>query len=436
MAGNLTAWQGNRKRLALLQDAGVELNAFYDRQSFAFFPFPVGTKTFFSGASTDVVAHEIGHGLLDAIRPDLWNAAFMEVAAFHEAFGDCVAILTALEDRETRKKLLAVTTTLKKQNFVESTIELLAAGIKALQANHNAAAPRRAFNAFEHQIPETLPDNGGPGELINEVHSFGMLFTGCFYDVIVGLFAAQTSKTEAKLLAAARKAGALLVGAASTAVIAPRFFQSVGRAMIHADEQANGGANRAIIRKAFERHKIMLGADAILGATAVLAGAAHKKKSKTLSAATKKDLAERMGVSAKERFAVDPVTLSGIALTKVVHTRRVSLGSVHKSLQGVAIDAPVPVLLGASGPKAAVMGDIPEPVSTEREVQAFAASLLKQGQIEFSTPKATKGIALGASPALAKAAKAVPRETHRVIAEDGSKKLVRVRFSCGCHGRR
>src|SRR6476660_10327182 len=30
-----TAWQGNRKKLPLLQDAGEDLNAFYDRASFS-----------------------------------------------------------------------------------------------------------------------------------------------------------------------------------------------------------------------------------------------------------------------------------------------------------------------------------------------------------------------------------------------------------------
>lgn len=431
VAGNLSAWQGNRKRLALLQDAGVELNAYYDRHSFAFFHRAIGTRTFFSGESTDVVAHEIGHGLLDAIRPDLWTAAFMEVAAFHEAFGDCVAILTALSDRETRKKLLGVTKTLKKRNFVETTIELLAAGIKALEPTHNAAQPRHAYNTLAHQIPETLPDDGGPGKLTNEVHSFGMVFTACFYDVLVGIFAAQTSKTEAGLLAATRRAGTLLVGAASTAVVTPRFFQSVGRAMILADDQATGGANRQIIRKAFERHDIMLGANALLGATAVLSGAAPRGKGRTLSKTTKKDLAARLGVSPGARFSVEALELSGQSLTQVVHTKRVPLGKVHKSLKGVAIEAPVPVVLGMSGGKSAVMGDIPEPVSTDREVHAFAQSLLKHGQIEFATSKSASGAVGGVAP-IGKSAAAVPRETHRVIQSAEGKTLVRVRFSCGC----
>jgi len=429
IAGRLTAWQGKRKRLPLLQDTGVDLNAYYDRDSFSFFHQPVGARTYFSGESTDVVAHEIGHGLLDAIRPDLWTASFLEVGAFHESFGDCIAILTALEDRETRVRLLGLTKTLKKRNFVESTIELLAAGTKAIEPQHNAAEPRRAWNTFEHQIPDTLPLDGGPGELINEVHSFGMIFTGCFYDLLAGIFGAQSSKNEAGLLTAARKAGVLLVRGTSTAIVTPRFIQSVGRAMVLTDDEISNGANRDIIRTAFARHNILLGANAILGATAVLAGTAHKPKTRALSPSTKKDLAARLGLSPGVKFDVAPFEVTGHRLAQVTHTRRVRLDAVNKRLQGVVMETPVPVVLGESGGRAAIMGAMPETVSIEQEVQAFARSLLRHGQIEFVTPNSATA-AVGAMKA--KASTAVPRETHRVMTVDGKKVLVRVRFSCGC----
>src|SRR4029079_4988283 len=112
-----------------------------------------------------------------------------------------------------------------------------------------------------------------PGALINEVHSFGMLFSGCFYDLIALLFAAQPTKTETTLLAAARAAGALLVAGARSALITPRFLQSVGRAMTLADDERNAGRNRDAIRAAFQQHDIMLGSNALLAPAAVLEGA-------------------------------------------------------------------------------------------------------------------------------------------------------------------
>jgi hypothetical protein len=201
-AGTLTRWQGNRKKLPLLQDVAVDVNAFYDRSSFSFFHRTIGAKTFFSGASTDVVAHEVGHGLLDSIRPELWDAPFLEAGAFHEAFGDCTAILTAINDLDTRKKLLAATTTLRKSNFVESTAEELSDGIRRLMPTHNAAEPRR----LQHiPVPDSETLQTTAGRKLIDVTSFGMLFSGCFTSRR-GDLADQTSKTEAKLLASAKTA--------------------------------------------------------------------------------------------------------------------------------------------------------------------------------------------------------------------------------------
>jgi hypothetical protein len=430
-AGQFTRWQGNRKKLPLLQDDGVDVNAFYDRRSFSFFHRMIGNGTVFSGASTDVVAHEVGHGLLDAIRPELWDAPFLEAGAFHEAFGDCVAILTALGDRDTRVKLLASAPSLKKKNFVESTAEELSDAIRRLIPTHNAAEPRHAFNDFQFVIPETLPDDGGPGELINEVHSFGMLFSGSFYDLIAAIFTAETTKTEAKLLSAARTAGALLVEGARTAVITPRFFQSVGRAMVLADEVKNGGANRDRIRNAFLRHNIMLGANTLLAPVAALAGDAPTLGRKPkLGAKARKDLAARLGVKAGARLAIDTAEIAGQRFARVTHKQEVSLGPVSSRLKGVSVTADVPVMVGDSGGRAAVVGNLPETVSTEREVHAFVESLLNHNQIELSSAPRAKGAA--ARGAVGRTKKAVSRETHRIRVVGRKKVLERVRFHCRC----
>jgi hypothetical protein len=423
--GTQKQWQGARTKLLLLQDEGEDINAFYDRDSFSFFHMAIGGKTFFSGVSTDVVAHEVGHGLLDAIRPDLWDAPFLETGAFHEAFGDCVAVLTALNDIETRRKLLKMTKTLRARNFVESTAEELSDGIRRLQATHNAAEPRHAFNNFKFQIPETLPDDGGPGKLINEVHSFGMLFSACFYDLISGIFADQSTKTEAKLLASAKTAGALLVEGARTAPIVARFFQSVGRAMVLADDRMNGGANRARIGAAFQRHNIMLGSNALIAPTAALAGRPPAARgAANLSPATRKDLLERLGAASGSRLAVDRVDMGGRSLLRATHRQQVALGSLDSRLKGVTIAAQVPVIVGVSGAMPAVMGAMPESVSTDREVHRFVESLLNHGQIEFGGGQPRAAMAAG------RRTKPVSRETHRVKTVGGKKVLERVRFHC------
>lgn len=422
-AGPHTAWQGNRKKLPLLQDVGVDLNAFYDRDSFSFFHQAVGATTFFSGASTDVVAHEVGHGLLDSVRPDFFDVNFLEVGAFHEAFGDCIALLTALNDLATRKALLATAPTLRKRNFVESTAENLSHGIRLAIPGHNAAEPRHAFNTFKFQIPSTLPSDGGPGALINEVHSFGMIFTGCFWDLIANLFAASAQKTEATLLTAARLAGELLIAGVKSAVVTPRFMQSVGRAMTLADQSLHAGAHHDQIRAAFAKHAIGLGSNAMLAPSMVLAGAAPKGA--VLSASTRKALKERLGSAPDARLSVSVDDMFGTPVVRAVQTRSVPLGDINAQLRGVVAMTQEPVIVGASGERAAVLGAVPHTSDTDTEVRAFVESLLTHRRIDLGT--ARKGaVAAAAQPTHP------THTTHTIRAVGKTKVLTRVRFLCSC----
>lgn len=421
-AGTHKKWQGNRGKLPLHQDEGEDLNAFYDRQTFSFFHQTLGGTTFFSGASTDVVAHEVGHGLLDSVRPDFFTVNFLEVGALHEAFGDCMALLTALADKDSRVKLLAAAPNLSKKNFVESTAEDLSEGIRVFNPSHNAAEPRHAFNTFQYQIPSTLPSNGGPGKLINEVHSFGMLFSGCFWNLMTNIFAAGTSQTEAALASAAALAGKILIAGLKAAVITPRFLQSVGRAMALADESLHGGANRDHIRNAFQAHNIPLGANAMIAPSMVLDGGAPKGK--TLSPATHKDLKARFGAGKGAKMTFAAASLFGANVVNVLNTREISLGSLDKALKGVVCIAHEPVNVGGSGGRAAVMGAMPQPEDTDKEVIEFVKALLEHDRIDLDTKK--KSVMASAAEDGKKNA-----ATHAVKNVGGKKMLTRVRFHCG-----
>jgi hypothetical protein len=415
------AWQGNRKKLPLLLDAGVDLNAFYDRASFSFFHETVGAQTFFSGASTDVVSHEVGHGLLDSMRPDFFEVNFLEVGAFHEAFGDCIAILTALGDTETRQRLLAVAPNLRARDFVESTAEQLSRAIGLAVPGHNAAEPRHAFNTFKFQIPSTLPDDGGPGALINEVHSFGMIFTGCFWDLIANLFNASATQDEAALLAAARLAGKILIEGVRGAVVRPRFLQSIGRAMVLADQNINGGANRQHVNDAFARHDILLGANAMMAPTMALAGTAPKGAK--LGTAAREDLRRRLGSIRGAKLSLSATDFFGVKAVNAVQTRGVQLGSVDPKLKGVVAMAHEPVIVGASGSRAAVMGAVPNVAETESEVKAFVGSLVAHRRIGYGRKAKKAAVAKRDFP---------EHVTHVVKSVGGRKVLQRVRFLCGC----
>jgi hypothetical protein len=420
-AGALRRWFSAR-RIHLVQNAVAEFgaqpepNAFYDRLGFQFFEFTGGAKTTFSGESTDVVAHEIGHGLLDAIRPDLWDTPYLEVSAFHEAFGDCAALLTALADPETRQAFLPL---VNNHNFLETTAEDLSDAIRRVAPNHNAAEPRMALNTLQWQLPSTLPADGGPGALINEGHSFARIFTGCFYDLLRNLLGAAA--TEAALQQTVSTAARLLIAGARSAPESARFFQAAGRAMSLADQQLNNGANRDAIGRAFGSHNIALGTNAMLAPVAALSGASPKVTARVaaLSQATARDLAARLGVKAGARMLVRPLEGLGERIVKAVHQREIPLGNVHAKLKGVIAMASESVLVGASGGRAAALGGLPDASATNDEVLSYVGSLVKHGRIAFD-----------AKTAAARAAKGPVFTTHTVKAVKGKKILSRVRFAC------
>jgi hypothetical protein len=455
-AGNLTSWadrSSNPKRIDLSpifndgETLGSQrLNAFYDGLGVRFFDFDNGQETIFSGISTDTVSHEVGHALLDSVRPELFQSNLPEVPAFHEAFGDCMALLTALADRQTRTKLLQVSPDLSAPNFVEADSEYLSEAIRKQFGNVAPSKPRRALNTFQWQLPTALPAgsfNDAPGLLSREAHSFSRVFTGCFYDMLRAIFTSGSSSDEAGLAAAAITAGKLLVTAVQATPETARYFQGIGRAMVKVDEQQNGGANRDLIGKAFAGHGVLLGSAAMTAATAGLDGPPPKvlKTSATIAPATLGDLRRRMRTPKGARFEVRPMRMLGEGVAQAVHRREVPLGQVSGRLRGVVAYAAEPVLVGSSGPRAALLGALPESNRTEDEVAAYVETLLKHDRIALDgrpAPKRAAALRRGGpqrrgTMAVASAEPETPQPYTHVIRPVGGKKvLTRVRFLCGC----
>jgi hypothetical protein len=439
--GKLTAWgSSSPKKLALLQNAGVKLNAGYTQGGLEFYEFTTGTKTTFTGASTDVVAHETGHALLDAIRPDLWTTSFPETNAFHEAFGDCIAILTALSDKGTREELLKATPNLSKNNFVETVMEDLADGTKReFGASSDGSAPRRALNKFKWQLPTTLPTTGEPAVLTSEVHSFGRIFSGCFYDTICNIFRASSSKTPASLWKAAQLAGKLLVAGARQAPETVRFFQSVGRAMVLADQTTNAGANRDALREAFTGHGVALGSAAMLAPRSSLAGAAPKlggaKRGGILTATTRDDLKRRIGAAPRSRMSVSTRSIGGEQVAEATNFRSVPLADLSRDLRDVVVVVAEPMLIGSSGKRAALLSAMPQESVTTDEVHTFVQTLLEKDSIAFDGDDGARPAASGIRSAGAQrgATGTQPRRhlpTHVIRERGGQKVLERIRFVC------
>lgn len=444
IAGPLVGWTGkaSKRKLNLYPDLGEDLNAYYDQDSVSFFEFKIGAKTVYSGASTDVVAHEVGHAILDALRPDLWNVNMMEVAAFHEGFGDCLAVMTALSDRATRIAMLKSNAKLAKSNFAEATAEQLSWAIgKHLGTSHNAAKPRRALNKFKWAFPHSLPMDGNASVLINEIHSFGQLTSGCYYDLIGEIFRAGPGG-EARLWAACQKATKLLVLAAKSALVKPRFLEAVGRAMILADRQqgtnADGsGKTEAHIRKAFERHGIMLSITSFLAPRAPLApargaGRAAARRA-VLPSPAKRRLRSIFDAEPDVKLVVKPFALGGPGSTEVTGQRPVDLSGLAKGLKDVKAYTPQVAIVRRVAGATAVVGSVDSGAAVTSEVRDFVATLVRRNLIAYKEPsdkgatkkqkKSRRGSGVVAS---------AKRPTHVVRRRGKEAVLERLRFGCQC----
>jgi hypothetical protein len=412
----ITSWAAaldDPSTIVLVPDAGTDLNAFYDRASLSFFHRSGSGRTVFSGASTDVVAHETGHALLDALRPDLWDTSFLEVGGAHEAFGDITALLTALADKSTRQDLLGLVPDLGTAHFVEATAEDLSDGVRLfIGAMHPASKPRRALNTFSWQLPETMSRQGGPDDMIAEVHSIARILTGCFYDVLRALYREQ-EQTENGLWEATRIAARLAWSGFANAPEVPRFFRAVGRQMALAAGTQSEEMSR-LVSKAFTRHGVALGASALLAPELALAGDAPQFNRSTAVAdvqdATIDDLRRRLGTGSAP-VDVSMVRVDNTSVAKVSFHVDVALDDVDPRLAGVVCPTNVPALVGESGHSAALLHAPRQDVATE-ETQQFVRVLIANDQLAFDQES--------------------PRGPTHVVGQrdEGTRELRRVGFSC------
>jgi hypothetical protein len=242
----ITKWAATHK-LFVQPRAGKQLNAYYDRQALRFFYAldPVTKNTIYSSNSTDVVSHELGHAILDAVRPDLYNLQAMEVWAFHESFGDILALINLLRHDLALETILKETGgDLRKPNTISKLAEEMGTAIYNLtggKMGHTAGVMRSALNSFKYVEPEKLPHAGKDNQLTSEPHSFSRIFTGAWYDILCGIFDDMKKEFPPKkaLEMAHETMAKYIFGALPYAPATIKFYNAVARAMLVVDK-ANG----------------------------------------------------------------------------------------------------------------------------------------------------------------------------------------------------
>lgn len=231
--------------------AGMDANAYYDRSSLKFFFFNnKNGQTVYTALSSDIVSHELGHALLDAIRPDLFSTAAMEVWAFHESFGDINAIICALYHEELVNYVLNETNgDLRKSNIVSQVAEQF--GVSLGRSN----CLREAANNLKYVNPASLPTKSNdPNALVREPHNFSRIMTGTFYEVLCSIYEKNGRNRDALVRTRDYLCNSFYK-ACSMAPATANFFEAFGQAWIKQDEQL-GGLYKDIISSVFSSRSI------------------------------------------------------------------------------------------------------------------------------------------------------------------------------------
>lgn len=164
--------------------AGRDLNAYYDRLNLKFFYAKPSnqSKIIYTVDSADIVSHELGHAILDAMRPDIWSLQSLEVWSFHEAFADIFAAATIMQYDVILNKVLEETNeNLNKSNHISRLAEELGSVI-------HGKSLRDLSIKFYYQDPSKLPREGTEDQLYAECHSFGKVFASAWYQIFVDIF--------------------------------------------------------------------------------------------------------------------------------------------------------------------------------------------------------------------------------------------------------
>lgn len=245
-------------RLSLQARAGKDINAYYDRSSLKFFYFPdkKTNKTIYACDSRTVVAHEFGHALLDILRPDLWNVMSDEIWAYHESFGDIIAILNNLQYEALIDAAIKDNQDLTKSNILTRLAAEMGIGLYNLTKGSNGELPnclRDMSKKYTYAPPSSLPKDGRDDQIVNEPHSFSRVFTSMFYNLLIqvtNIYIEAKMTPKAALIKARDLMASYIMQASNNAPRTSKFFKSVCQEMMVADSK-NGGKFQVLFYNTF-----------------------------------------------------------------------------------------------------------------------------------------------------------------------------------------
>lgn len=240
MVRPLRGW-ATAKTLHVVPAAGSDMNAYYDRRSLKFFYYNHGGRNVYFGDSADIIAHELGHAVLDAMRPDFWSVQALEIWSFHEAFSDIVAVFNLLSHDLVVKAVLEETRgDLRLSNHASRLAEEVGRLIRGVtgDASYLPDALRNpAVERFRYTNPSSLPKETSNDRLAAECHSFGRVFSAAWYEAFVRCYeheALSGSSPEEAVKKARDACMSSILKAASASPRVSNYYEAVARCLIHA----------------------------------------------------------------------------------------------------------------------------------------------------------------------------------------------------------
>jgi hypothetical protein len=411
-----TRWTTMQDPMRVTPVAGEDLNANYTRQlGLRFFQATVEGRQFFSGESPNISCHELGHAILDAFRPELFDAASTEAAAFHESFGDMSAILSALQLDSLCETVIRETGgRLNVNSRLSRLAEQLGWAIRQLSPTAvDRDCLRNAANRFFYRNPEDIPPSAPASQLSSEAHSFSRVFTGAFLDVLARMVDIVGPATVDNLRTVSTDLGQLLVDGVHLANITPTYYSEVAASMVQVDRVRFGGKYQAALTSSFVER-------GILEPTAVVA----------------------LGQAQVPRSVPQPTPVAAAVASRV--PTLLSLGRESEGYLHTARDAPELPTLSLETPylklevcsasekqrfnvAPASLGVAPASTRTAvNDARAFVEDLIQLGRIDFEPARG-----LVAPELLTLQARQLSKKTHTlVIAKDNKIYLKRLHFDC------
>jgi len=181
-----------RTPLRIICHAGEKPNAAYIRgkKALKFYYYTNNGETTYLCRSLDIVAHEAGHAVLDALKPSLYSIRNGQAGALHEAFADLTAMFVTLENLDMCEDIIVETKcNLRQAHYLTAIAEQFAGALGGNAGPKGSEGEDETAEESEDQIGMRNINNDIVGSRCpNDVHSLASIFSGFVFDFLVDVF--------------------------------------------------------------------------------------------------------------------------------------------------------------------------------------------------------------------------------------------------------